>query len=172
MKELVTFSHDFESVGSKGNTWYFKIRDQYCGEGPFPVLAPCMGECYPTGTVIPVKMWKIVPDECSDEFYMVPIDIALSGDKIIPEGRKNMRKWYEDKYWFLPVGDMKAINKSLYGIDIHGRLEHNGEEVWNRIQAVSPDVVPPRFNASCDYFSLEKTDLKDDNNVVYYIKKK
>lgn len=168
--ELLTFANEYETIGSKGTVKVFHLKDQCCGKGPYSVVVPCMNECYSTGEYIFVDMYKVFLDECDDEFFLVPDDVALKGFDIIPERQKSLKRWYQDMFWFYPVGDMKKINLELYGIHIHGRLEHNGEQIYEAIQSISPTKRTPKFNASNDEYSLESIGIKDDKD-VYIVKR-
>jgi hypothetical protein len=130
-----------------------------------------MEGCKKTGVMVEQKMWKVYPDKDNAEFFLVPDDVALQGIEEIPPHMKSLKKWYQDKYWFYPVGDMVKMNRELYGIEVHGKLEHNGELMYKMIQEVSPTGKAPKFNAACNEYSLEKVGITEDNDNVYIIKR-
>lgn len=155
---LLTFTHDYEATGNMGTIKYFKLRDQVMGDGPIKVLVKKEEER------LVIKMYKIVEKE---EFWLIPYDIVVEDDKIIPEGEKNMRDWYKSKYYSDWTGDIRGLVLELEGIDIHGRLEHNGEAVWAEIQKTYPTRRIPKFNAST---TIELKECVYNNEEVYYVK--
>lgn len=167
---MLTFIHDYDTIGSNGTVRYFKLRDQYYGEGLYNVFVVVRDIGAGMNKSIPMKMYKVYPDKDSDEYFLVPTHIALEGVEEIPEKMKSVRQWEMDTFWFLPIGDMEAINKRLYGIDIHGHVEHNGEEYYKYVQEVSPTGRIPKFNASNECFNLVPSGQEIDGEIVYNIK--
>jgi hypothetical protein len=153
--KLVTFTCDYDITGSNGTVKYFKLRDQMFANGPIKVLVDYDKI---------VNMYKYVE---GDEFWLLPDDIVVSGDNLIPDSRKSMLKWYKEKYWIDWSGDIRGLVLALEGIDIHGKVEHNGQALWEEIQKVSPNVNV-KFNAS-ERVCLEQVEY--DGNAVYIIKR-
>ena len=146
---LVTFTCDYEITGSKGTIKYYKLRDQVFANGPLKILVDKEKI---------VNMYKAVKGE---EFWLLPDDIVVEGEGIIPDNKKSMLKWYKEKYFVDWTGDIRALVLQLEGIDIHGKVEHNGQALWEEIQKVSPNVKV-KFNA-CKDVCLERREVNGED---------
>ena len=143
---LVTITCDCNFVGSLGNTRYYKLRDQFIGEGPIRVLLPIELN----GANVAGNVYKDI-DAVTGEYWLIPDNIAMRDDKVIPESEKSVRDWYINKFWTdwsINGGDIRGLVLELEGIDIHGKIEHNGEALYSMIQAKYPSQYVPKFNAA------------------------
>lgn len=155
---LITFTCDYEVIGSLGTTKYYKLRDQVLADGPMKVLIEL-----PEGKKV-IDMYKVVDDT---EFWLIPYFIAVSGDRVIPAAEKNMFDWHRRKFWANYTGDVRGLVLELEGFDIHGKVEHNGEELYKQIQAASP-TRRVKFNAS-ETVSISECEYEGES--VFYITK-
>jgi hypothetical protein len=156
---LITFTCDYQVIGSLGTTKYYKLRDQVLADGPMKVLFDSED-----GKKV-IDMFKVADDT---EFWLIPYFIVVSGDKVIPAEEKNMLDWYKSKFWSDYTGDVRGLVLALEGIDIHGQVEHNGITIWNNIQAVSPTRRRVKFNAAEE---VRLSECEYEGESVFYVTK-
>jgi|LSQX01.2.fsa_nt_gb hypothetical protein len=120
---LITFTHDYEVVGTKGTTRWFKLKDQvYAGALEHVLLNK--------DEVVPCYS---IADLETEEVWYIPKYVAVEGEDIIPENKKSVDAWYKKMFFHDFTGDIAGVAYALEGIRLHGRLEHNGEQLYAEI---------------------------------------
>lgn len=158
---MVTFTCNHTARSNKGVYRYFLFREQVMAEGKLNILVDPI-------TMTTVEAYRYVE---GDEWWILPTDVVVEDDNVIPDDKRSIAKWWRDKYQMQWSGDIRGLILDTIGVDIHGKVEHNGIELWKKLQKENKSNVKVagkvKFNASED-ITFNKIEVKGED--IYYLK--